>query len=439
MEWYQILFLFVGSLILVMFTGLPIAFTFMLVSGTTMFLMFGVAGVRQLVLGVQSQLSNFTFTAIPFFVIMGEVFFQSGILTQTMDTLSKLVRKVPGRLSTITLMGGGIFSALSGSSLANEVMFGSLMMPEMKRRGYCMKLTTGTIMASGSLAMIIPPSNLAILMGGIAGISVGNILLGAIIPGFIMLTFFLIYVIGVCYLNPSLSPSSPEDDVHDGLSSSEKIKEFLRNIVPLLAVIIAVIGTIFLGIGTPTEAASIGAFSAYILAIAYGKFSLKLLFKTLINSLRSSVMLLIMIASSGGFAQVLSLTGTSRQAVLAVINTIDSPAMVLFVIFFAAFIIGLFVSESGVMMLILPLAMPLVRAYEINEVWFAVAFLLMTQTGQFTPPVGMALFAMKGVSPPDVSFTTILRGGIPFLIIIFIVILLVLAFPPLVLTIPGAW
>jgi tripartite ATP-independent transporter DctM subunit len=202
MEWYEVLFLFVGSLICVMFTGLPIAFTFMLVSGTTMFLMFGEAGVRQLVLGVQSQLSNFTFTAIPFFVVMGEVFFQSGILTQTMNTLSKLVRRVPGRLSSVTLMGGGIFAALSGSSLANVVMFGSLMMPEMKRRGYCMKLTTGTIMASGSLSMIIPPSNLAILLGGIAGISAGNILLGAIGPGIIMLSLFLIYVIGICYLNP---------------------------------------------------------------------------------------------------------------------------------------------------------------------------------------------------------------------------------------------
>ena len=182
MEWSLILSLFLFFLVAAMFTGLPVAFSFLAVSGVAIYLMLDVGGLKQLVLGMQSQLSNFNFTPIPFFVIMGEVFFRSGIITRTMDSLSKLVRRVPGRLSVITLLGGGIFASLSGSSLANTAMFGSLMMPEMMRRGYSKEMTTGSIMASGALAMIIPPSNQVVMMGGIASISVAKILVGAIGP-----------------------------------------------------------------------------------------------------------------------------------------------------------------------------------------------------------------------------------------------------------------
>jgi tripartite ATP-independent transporter DctM subunit len=198
MEWHIVLFLYLACLIVIMFTGLPVAFSFFVVSGVAIFGMLGEGGLLQWILGMQSQISNFNFTPIPFFVIMGEVFFRSGIITRTMDALSILVRRVPGRLSVITLLGGGIFAALSGSSLANTAMFGSLMMPEMERRGYSRELTTGSIMASGALAMIIPPSNQVVMMGGIASISVPKILIGAIIPGVLMLVFYIGYVIISC-------------------------------------------------------------------------------------------------------------------------------------------------------------------------------------------------------------------------------------------------
>ena len=437
MDWQLILLLFVGSLILIMFTGFPIAFSFMLVSGAAMFIMFGEAGIRQWVLGVQSQLSNFNFTPIPLFIIMGEVFLQSGIIRRVLDTLSKLVRRVPGRLSAITLLGGGIFAALSGSSLANIVMFGSLTLPEMQRRGYCMKLTTGTVMASGSLAMVIPPSNLAVLMGGISGISVPAILLGAIVPGILLFIFFLGYVVISCIRKPELAPPAEDDDALDYLTPVQKLVEFAKNILPLIFIIVMIMGTIFLGIGTTTEAAAIGALASYILVIIYGKFTFKLLVKTLVGSLRNSVMLLCIIAASGGFSQVLSLTGASRAAVLAVTSVITSATTMLIVMLIITFIVDSFVSESATMMICLPLFMPLVRAFEINEVWFAIMFLIMVQLGQFTPPVGMALFAMKGVAPPDVSLPTIFRGGIPFVFLIFLVVVLIFFFPPLVTFVAG--
>lgn len=202
MEWYIMLSVLMAGLLFVMFLGVPVAFCFFVVAGLVMFFgeafgmtANGLPALKQLILGMRNQLSNFSFTPIPFFVIMGEVFFRSGIIKTTLDSLSKLVRKVPGRLSIVTLLGGGLFAALSGSSLGNTAMFGSLMMPEMNRRGYSKELTTGSIMAGGALAMIIPPSNQAVLLGGIAGIPVGRILLGAIIPGGLLLCMYIAFVI----------------------------------------------------------------------------------------------------------------------------------------------------------------------------------------------------------------------------------------------------
>ena len=439
MEWYWVITLYIGALILIMFTGLPIAFSFLAVSGGAMFMMFGTVGIRQLVLGIQYQLSNFAFTAIPFFIIMGEVFFRSGIITRVMDTFSKLVRKVPGRLCVITMLGGGVFAALSGSSLANIVMLGALMMPEMMRRGYCVKLTTGTIMTSGSLAMVIPPSNLLILLGGIAGISVADLILGAIIPGFLIAALFLGFIILRCFINPSLAPPSPDDDKFAELSAFAKLKEFSKNILPLIIVMAAVIGTIMFGIGTATEAATIGALASFGLTIAYGKFNFKLVVDCLIGSLRSTVMLLTIIAGSAGFGQVLALTGASRAAVIAVTGMVDSPMTVLLVMLGITFFIDLWVSEGATMMICLPLFMPLVHAYGINEVWFGIIFLFVVLIGQYTPPVGMALFAMKGASPPSISFQEIMWGGAPFLIVMFAMVILMLFFPGLVTMIPSAF
>jgi tripartite ATP-independent transporter DctM subunit len=444
MDWGIILIVLLLGLLLAMFSGIPIAFTFILVSGIVMFFgpsfgmtASGVPALKQMILGMRNQLSNFSFTPIPFFVIMGEVFFQSGIITTTMDALSKMVRKVPGRLSVVTLLGGGIFAALSGSSLGNTAMFGSLMMPEMTRRGYSKELTTGSIIASGALAMIIPPSNQAVMLGGISGISVAKILLGAIGPGILMLILYIVYVILTCIRHPEYAPVESLDDM-DEVTLSEKFKSFCKDILPLTFIFVVVIGVIFTGIGTATEAAALGALASYILAMAYRKFSLRLLMNTLIGSLRTSTMLLIIIAGSAGFSQVLSLTGASRSAVIAVTSADSSPTLVLSLMLFIAFILGLFVEQAAIMMICLPLYMPILTAYDLDPIWFAILFLILLQVGQFTPPVGMSLFVMKSVSPPDVSMNHIIRGAMPFLLIDILVVVIIIVLPPIVTLIPAS-
>ena len=442
MDWYVILTILMAGLLVAFFAGIPVAFSFFAVAGLVIYFgdsfgmtASGIAGLKQLILGMRNQLANFSFTPIPFFVIMGEVFFRSGIIKKTLDALSQLVRKVPGRLSIVTLLGGGIFAALSGSSLGNTAMFGSLMMPEMSRRGYSKSLTTGSIMAGGALAMIIPPSNQAVILGGIAGIPVGKILLGAIIPGILLLLMYITYVIVRCIRNPALAP---RDDLGaPEISGRERLKVALRDIVPLVAIFGVVIGVIFSGIGTATEAAAIGALASYVLAAAYRRFSLKLVGQTLIGSLKTSCMLLMIICCAAGFSQVMSLSGASRDMVIAITSTVESEAAILFIMFFIVFILGLFIEQASIMMICLPLFMPLVQAYGIDEIWFAVIFLILLEVGQFTPPVGMSLFTMKSVSPPDVTMNHIIRGAVPYVGIDLLAVLILLAVPVLVTFIPG--
>ncbi len=435
MEWWLVLIILIGLLLVIMFTGKPIAFSFIIASGICTSVLLGAPGLKQLVLGMRSQLCNFNFTPILFFVIMGEVFFQSGIISRTMDALSKLVRKVPGRLSVITLLGGGIFAALSGSSLGNTAMFGSLMAPEMTRRGYDKAMTTGSIMASGALARIIPPINQAVMMGGIASISVNKILLGAIGPGVVMLLMYIVYVIGSCVRKPSLAPT--ELDFVEETTRAERMKSIAVNILPLLFIFAVVIGIIFSGIGTATEAAAFGALAAFILAAAYGKFNVMLVDDPLIGSLKTGTMLMLIIAGSSGFSQVLSLTGASRMAVKVITEMVQSPALVLAVMLIITFVMGLFIEQAAIMMICLPLFMPLVNAYGIDHIWFAVLFLILLQIGQFTPPVGLSLFVMKGVSPPEVTMNDIIKGAIPFLLIDILVVLIIIAIPPIATLIPG--
>jgi len=418
-----------------MLTGLPIAFSFILVSSVIIFNMQGAFGIRQLVLGMYDQVAQFSLTPIPFFMIMGEVFYQSGLVSRTLDSLAKFVKKVPGRLSIITLLGGGIFAALSGSVVANTAMFGSLMLPEMMKRGYSKSLITGSIMASGALAMVIPPSALAVLLGSIAGISVGKILIGAILPGVLLMVIYIGYIMVACIINPDLAPSY---DVEES-TLKEMILGALKDIVPLFFIFLVVMGIIFTGIGTPTEAAAIGALSSYILTIFYKKFSWKLVYKTLVDSLKVTSMVLIIIAGSAGFSQILAMTGASREAVVAIMGMSASPFIIISTMLIIIIALGFFMEQTAIMMITLPIMMPVIINLGTNQIWFAVLYLICLQIGQLTPPVGLALFTMKGVSPPEVTMRDVYDGAIPFVTMDILALVVMAAIPSIITWLPSLY
>lgn len=433
MEWYLVLISIFSVLLAIMLTGLPIAFSFILVSSVIMFEKQGAFGLRQLVLGMYDQVAQFSLTPIPFFMIMGEVFYQSGLVSRTLDSLAKFVKRIPGRLSIITLLGGGIFAALSGSVVANTAMFGSLMLPEMLKRGYSKSLITGSIMGSGALAMIIPPSALAVLLGSIAGISVGKILIGAILPGVFLLVMYLGYVMIVCTMKPEMAPAY---DVEDS-TLKEMLIGALKDIVPLFFIFFVVVGIIFTGIGTPTEAAALGALGSYILTIFYKKFSWNLLYKTLVDSLKVTAMILIIIAGSAGFSQILAMTGASREAVVAIMGMSTSPFIIVTAMLVIIIALGFFMEQTAIMMITLPIMMPVIINLGTDQIWFAVLYLICLQIGQLTPPVGLALFTMKGVSPPEVNMRDVYDGAIPFVLMDILALLVMAIIPPIITWLPS--
>ncbi|RQD72670.1 MAG: TRAP transporter large permease subunit [Tindallia sp. MSAO_Bac2] len=433
MEWYLVLSLIFVALLIFMFSGLPIAYSFMVVSTIIIYMMMGSFGVRQLILGMYDQVVRFSLTPIPFFMIMGEVFFKSGMVSRTLDSLSKFVKNVPGRLSIITLLGGGVFAALSGSVVANTAMFGSLMLPEMLKRGYNKSLITGSIMASGALAMIIPPSALAVLLGSISGISVGRILVGAILPGILLMLMYMIYVMVICLIKPDYAPPYEAEKT----PLKEMLVTALRDLVPLACIFLLVMGIIFTGVGTPTEAAALGALSSYILAACYRKLSLQLIYDTLVDSLKVTSMVLIIIAGSAGFSQILALTGTSREAVVAIMGMSDSPLLIVTGMLAIVVVLGFFMEQTAIMMITMPIFMPILTTLGVNTIWFAVLYLICLQIGQLTPPVGLALFTMKGVSPPEVKMTDIYIGATPFLAMNILAMLIIAMFPAIVTWLPS--
>ncbi len=277
MEWWVVLLFFVGLFLFLLLIGTPVAFSFLISNLVIISVVAGFeVGGKQIVQSTYSALTNFSLTPIPLFILMGEILFHSGLVLATLNIFNKWFGKLPGRLSVLSIAGGTMFASLSGSSIANTSMLGSVLAPEMKKKGYHTSMTLGPIMGAGSLAMIIPPSAMIVLLGGIASISVGPLLLGGVIPGLLLALLFFLYIIIACTINPSLAPTYKEEKI-ESFKWSSFFLMFFKDIFPLLVIIFSVIGFIFLGIATPTEAAAVGCVASLIVVALKRKLSLDVL------------------------------------------------------------------------------------------------------------------------------------------------------------------
>lgn len=265
MEWWTVLLFFTGGLIILLALGFPIAFAFLLMDLLGILLFMGPLGLQQITLQIFSSLATFTLAPIPLFILMGELMFHSGIAYNTIDVLDKWLGRLPGRLSLLAASGGTLFSALSGSTLANTAMLGTVLLPEMQRRGYKPSMTVGPIVGVGGVAMLIPPSALAVVLASIGHISVGQILVGGIIPGLLLGALYTLYIILRCRLNPVLAPR------YEVIPSSlmEKLVSFIRYVLPLGFIIFMVLGLMLLGLATPTEAAASGVVATLLVTLFF--------------------------------------------------------------------------------------------------------------------------------------------------------------------------
>lgn len=431
MTWWMFLLAFLLGLLVLMALGLPVAFAFMTVNLIASFALMGTVGPGLMLSAMFETLSSFTLAPIPFFVLMGEIFFQAGIIGRVMGSLERWLGRIPARQSLLAAGGGTLFSALSGSTLANTAMLGNLLVPEMRERGYSTAMSVGPILGVGGLAMIIPPSGLSVLLGAVAQISIGGLLIAGIIPGLIIAALYITYIIGWALLYPEEAPAGEVESS----SLGEKLGSFFRDILPLFSVIFVVIGFIILGIATPTESAALGAVATLLITIYYQKFSFEMLKDALSGTLEITGMVFLILAGSIGYSQLLSFSGASRELVMVVQGMDLSPLLILIAIQVLTLILGTFMDQASMIMLVAPLAMPIVETMGIEPIWFGIVFLLSMEIGFTTPPFGLLNFVMKG-AVEDVSMVEIWKAGLPFIICDLIAMALLLAFPMLVLWLP---
>jgi tripartite ATP-independent transporter DctM subunit len=435
MNWVEASLILFGGLVALMGLGLPVAFGFLAINvAGALFFLGGEQGLSQLARNAVQSVTSFSLTPIPFFVLMGEVLFHSGVALKAIDAFALLIRKVPGRLSVIAIVAGTVFSAISGSTIATTALLGSLLLPTMLDRGYDKRLAMGPIMGIGGVDMLIPPSALAVLLGSLAGISISGLLIGGIVPGLILSVLFVGYIILRAVLDPSLAP---EERLEGGPAGLKRWGPFLVHVLPLVLIFGMVVGAMTAGWATPTEAAALGAAGTIVAAMLYRSLSWSNLMRALTGTVAVSGTILFIIIGATTFSQVLSFSGAtngivglvSAQGLSATVIVIGMMAILLF--------LGCFVDQVSMMLITLPFFMPLIQQLGVDPVWFGVLFLICMQLGLLTPPFGLLLFTMKGVAPPSIAMNDVFRAALPYVWFGLLVLGVVFLFPPLATWLPS--
>jgi len=433
MSWDAAAWLMLGGSTLLLFLGLPVAFSFLVINllGAWLFLG-GEAGLTQFVRNAVISVASFSLTPIPLFILMGEVLFHTGLAVKVIDGVERLIRQVPGRLAVVAVVAGTVFSAISGSTIATTAMLGSLMLPVMLARGYHPTMATGPLMAIGAVDMLIPPSALTVLLGSLSGISISKLLIGGVVPGLLLSVAFVVYIVARVKLNPALAPASAFTEFRGWA----KLKPFVLYVVPLVSIFVVVVASMSAGWATPTESAAIGALFTMVLALLYRSLTVESLLKALRGTAAISGMILFIIVGATTFSQVLSFSGASNGLVELIAGTGLSPLAVIAAMMALLIFLGLFVEQVSMMLITLPIYMPLVQKYGVDPVWFGVMFLICMQLGLLLPPHGLLLMTMKGVAPPQVRMGHIFQAVLPYIAMSLLLLAVVFFIPAVAVWLP---
>ena len=477
MEWYFAFLLLLGTVCFAMFVGMPVALAFFAanVLGTFLFLS---GDIGLVFMAIESNKAiKFTLAPIALFLLMGEILLQTGVAFKAIGAVDKMISRVPGRLSVVTIVGGTIFSSLSGSTIANTAILGSVLLPDMMKRGYQPSIAMGPIMAVGGIAMLIPPSALAVLLASLAEQSVAQLLIAGIVPGFIMAVLFFAYVIGRCTIDPSLAPAYvPEEDVLDEpitfalnrggraiLSwtyagrcrrTMNRLLPFFVYILPLFIIFVVVVGSIFFKVAAPTEAAALGCLAALgacyffklfnkiitITGIEGADFTWRAISKSLMETAKVNTMILFIIAGSLVFSQALAVSGATDGLLQAISGLELTPLTVVIIMMLVLLFLGAFMDQVSMLLLTLPFfllgAQSFQVVFNIDVVWLMVLMLITMEISLLTPPFGLLLYVMKGIAPPGITIGQIIRSALPFILIELFVLALLVAWPGLATWLP---
>jgi tripartite ATP-independent transporter DctM subunit len=434
LEWQLALLLIMGILVLLMASGMPVAFCFMLVNVMAAFFLWGgQVGLEQFIGSLFHSVASFVLLPLPLFILMGEVAFRSGIASHMLDALDKWIGRVPGRLSLLAVAAGTVMATMTGASIATVAMLGTVLLPEMEKRKYRTPMSVGPILGSGGLAIMIPPSSLAVLLGALGEISVGKLLIAIIIPGLLIAALYATYIISRSTIQPFVAP--PYDVT--SISLFEKIISTGRYVLPLGFIVFLVVGLIFLGVATPTEAAATGAFGTFILALFYRRLNWKMVRECMSGTLQITGMVLLIVAGATAFSQTLAYIGVTKGLIEFTMSLPIAPILVIISMQIVVLIMGCFMEVVSIMMITLPLFMPVVRALRFDPVWFGVLMLINVELASKTPPFGLSLFVMKGVAPPGTTMADIYRAVVFFVTLDLTAMVLIMLFPIIALWLPG--
>ena len=417
-----------------MATGMPVAFCFMLINVVGVYLFFGgTAGLEQLILSIYSSLATFVLLPIPLFILMGEVMFHSGMGTNVIGVLDKWMGRLPGRLSLLAVGAGTLLSALTGLSIASTALLGSLLVPEMEKRGYKKAMSLGPILGSGGLAIMIPPSALAVFLGAVGEISIGKLLIAIIIPGLLMAALYAAYIITRCFLQPSIAPAYEVPST----PLSEKLILTARYVLPIGFIIFLVIGVILLGVATPSEAAATGTLGVFILTFIQKSLDWEVVKKSIAGTLITTGMIFLIMAGAKAFSQILSFTGATRGMSEFAMGLPVAPHFIVVGMQIIILILGCFMNVDAIILLTIPIFMPIIAVLGFDPVWFGTIALLNLELALITPPFGLCLFVMKGVAPPNTTMGDVYRAALPFIGLQWTAMALIIAFPVIALWLPG--
>jgi tripartite ATP-independent transporter DctM subunit len=363
---------------------------------------------------------------------MGELFFHSGLASRVFDALDVLFGRLHGRLCYLTIAGGTLFASLSGSSIANTAMLGSLMVPEMMKRGYKRHMAMGPILGTGGLAMIIPPSTLAVLLGSLAGIDIGALLIAGIIPGLILAAMYA----GLIFIRVSLDPMAAPAYETERVPLPRMLKMLAVNVLPMGLVIFCVIGLILLGVATPSEAAAFGVLGVVTLCIFFRAPLLPTFRRSMIGTMRISAGVLLIVIGSTTFSQILAFSGASAGLIAWATHFDLPPFAVLLAMFAVLLLLGMFMEQISIMLLTIPVFIPLAKTLGFDLVWFGLIILLGLEFGLATPPFGLLLFVMHSTAPPGTTLMQVARSALPYVTCALVLVGLVMLFPELALYLP---
>jgi tripartite ATP-independent transporter DctM subunit len=434
MEWYTIILLLFGGMVFLLLTGIPIAFAFLVVNMVAAyFFLGGIPGLIGVVTGVFTSITTFTLLPVPFFILMGELIFHTGLGLDAVNVLDKWLGKLRGRLSILTIIMGVIIGALSGSTIATCALLGTILLPDMLKRGYSKNMSLGPLMGVGTVDALIPPNALTVVLASLANIDVGQLLIAGILPGIIMSALYFLYIVVWCHIFPGEAPMY--DVPHIPLK--EKVRVTVQYLLPLGFIIFMVIGLIFLGVATPTEAAATGTLGSFILALIYRRLNWEIIKKSVMGTVKVTVMIFMIIIVSSTYGEILAFTGAASGMTGFITSLTIPPIVILIGMLAVVLIMGCFMETVAIMMITIPIYMPVINAFGFNPIWYGVLMLIALETGLITPPFGVTLFVMKGVAPSDVTMSDIWKAVTPYVIIDILCIALVLAMPFIATFVPA--